>query len=110
MNLDSIIGQILGIAEFPQEKRQKFINAFYTKVLVDIFESVKVVDSQAAGQLDQVKSNEELQKILEKLSENPEMKEKIDKAADEAFSILADDISKYATEEQKRKILAILPQ
>lgn len=111
MNFDQILEEVLRIADFPQERKDQFVKAFYGDFYSQLIDEIAKVDNQASEQLSQLlTNNDEFNKKLEDLSKNLTIAEKIDLVIEQEFGALVDDISKYATEDQKQKILAVLPQ
>ena len=114
MNIDEILQLVLKAAEYPDNKRQDFINTFNGYLFTRQIEAVKEVDENLAVKLstalnDSSISDSDFDSMWEEAEANPQIKERVDKAADKAINELVDDISASATVEQKQKILESLP-
>lgn len=115
MTLRDILVNILVTANYPQAKRTGFIKSFYEYLMVKILSEIQETNPALHQTLvsyfdDSASFEKEMQEGLREAYKNPELKARIDKVVDEVFSELAKDISKFATSEQKQKILSSLPQ
>jgi len=112
MNFDEILTKVLEIAEFPEEKRQEFVTTFYEYLYMKLVSEIREVDAASADRVMEANSQgadaEKLKQVFEEISKKPEVKAKIDGVTDEVISKLVDDVAKFATEEQKQKILAAI--
>lgn len=112
MNFDQILNKVLEIAEFPAEKRQEFTNTFYEYLYMRTVSEIREVDSESADKVMELNAQRadagKLKQVFEEISKNPQVKAKIDEVTNEVISKLVDDVAKYATEEQKQKILAAI--
>src|SRR3989344_7590918 len=112
MNFDEILSEVLEIAEFSVEKRQEFVTTFYEYLYMRMVSEIREVDEESADKV--MKANAEgadakkLKQIFDDISQNPKVKAKIDEVTDEVISKLVDDVAKFATEEQKQKILTAI--
>jgi hypothetical protein len=113
MNFEEILNKILEIAEYPEDKREKFISTFYEYLYMKLVSSIRDVDSAAADKVAAISAQgadaEDLKKVFDEISENPKVKEVIEKSTNEVVEKLAGDIADAATSEQKQQILSILP-
>ena len=109
MNFDQILTKVLEIAEFPQEKRQEFINTFYEYLYMRMVSEIREVDEESADKVMEANAQGadagKLKQVFDDISKNPKVKAKIDAVTDEVVSKLVDDVAKFATEEQKQQIL-----
>ena len=112
MNFDQILEKVLEIAEFPQEKRQEFITTFYEYLYMRMVSEIREVDEESADKVMEANAQgadgEKLKQVFEEISKNPKVKAKIDEVTDEVISKLVDDVAKFATEEQKQRILSAI--
>ena len=112
MNFDEILEKVLEIAEFPAEKRQEFVTTFYEYLYMRMVSEIREVDEESADRVMEANAEgadaKKLKQIFEEISQNPKVKSKIDEITDEVISKLVDDVAKFATEEQKQKILTAI--
>ena len=113
MNLDEIIKKILEVANYPAGKREEFVSTFYRYLSVRILKSIEKVNEEAFQKLNEetVKdmSPEDLKKLWAEVSQDQQVKYKIDKTVDVVLTEIVDDIVDAADDEQKQQILASLP-
>jgi len=110
-----ILTNILVTADYPEVKRQGFINTFYEYLLVRILEELEQHDTELytkmVGYFDSEDAvSSDVHKGLQEAYQNPQLKAKIDKAVDEVATELAKDISKYSPDSQKKNIVAGIAQ
>lgn len=115
MNFDEILINILIVADYPADKRDGFINTFYRYLFTEIFAGIGKTDMISAQKFGEVIQNSEenadwSKQVLQKLYQNPGIKEKVDNISNAIIYELADDIVNSATESQKQQILAFLPK
>jgi len=112
MNFDEILTKVLEIAEFPAEKRQEFVTTFYEYLYMRLVSEIREVDEESADKVMEANAQgadaKKLKQIFDDISQNPKVKAKIDEVTDEVISKLVDDVAKFATEEQKQKILTAI--
>ncbi len=110
MNFDDLLSKILETANYPVDQRQEFKVTFYNYYFSKLLGEIEKVDTQGAKKLsDSLNSGDkEFQEVYENLQQNDSIRAILDKVDNEVIGQLVDDISKYATEEQKEQILAIL--
>lgn len=112
MNFDQILEKVLEIVEFPQSKRQEFVTTFYEYLYMRMVSEIREVDEESADKVMEANAQgadaKKLKQIFEEISQNPKVKEKIDEVTDEVISKLVDDVAKFATREQKQKILTAI--
>lgn len=114
MDIAELLQLVLKATNYPKEKHQDFLNAFYGHLFSRQIEAVKEVDEALAAKLssalsDTNISDADFDKMWKNAELNPEVKEKVDAAASALINELVDDISASATPEEKRKILDSLP-
>lgn len=114
MNFEEILSKVLAIADYPQDKRQDFINTFYEYLFMRLVSAVREVDPDSADKVMALNAQgadaEDFKKVFEEISKNEKVKETIDKVSAGVVGELVDDIANSATEEQKKQILSTLPQ
>jgi uncharacterized lipoprotein len=112
MNFDEILNKILEIAQFPQDKRGEFVTSFYEYLYMELVSNIREVDSASADKIMTASSKEAdaegLKKVFDEVSRKPKVKEVVDKVTNDVVQKLVDDVGKFATEEQRQKILAVL--
>src|SRR3972149_2554315 len=112
MNFDEILTKVLEIAELPESKRQEFITTFYEYLYMRMVSEIRKVDEESADKVMEANAQradaKTLKKVFSEISRNPKVKAKIDEVTDEVISKLVDDVAKFATEEQKQKILTAI--
>ena len=112
MNFDEILTKVLEIAEFPQEKRQEFVTTFYEYLYMRMVSEIREVDEESADKVMEANAQgadaKKLKQIFEEISQKPKVKAKIDEVTDEVIAKLVDDVAKFATDEQKQKILSAI--
>lgn len=111
--LRDILTNILVTADYPEVKREGFIRSFYeylmVKVLNEIRENDPTLHQKLMGYFDDTAASEgDIQEGLQEAYQNPQLKEKLDKVVDEVIGELIGDFTKYATDDQKRKVLTSL--
>ncbi len=113
MNFDEIIHKVLEIADFPEDKRREFVSIFYEYFFTRLLTEVREIDGASADKIlassQKDTDPEAFKKVLDEISSNSNIKEKIEQVSDEVLGRLADDVAAYATDEQKQEILAVLP-
>jgi translation initiation factor RLI1 len=114
MNSGQILTNILTIADYPAEKREEFITTFYEYLLTQLLNEASQTDQAASQKLGDVLQNpkstpSEIEQVLREISQNPQIKEAIDKVTEEVLGKFVDDIDTSATEEQKQQMLSALP-
>src|SRR3989344_8028567 len=112
LNFQRILDKVLEIVEFPQSKRQEFVTTFYEYLYMRMVSEIREVDEESADKVMEANAQgadaKKLKQIFEEISRNPKVKSKIDEITDEVISKLVDDVAKFATEEQKQKILTAI--
>ena len=112
MNFDEILTKVLEIAEFPAEKRQEFVTTFYEYLYMRMVSEIREVDEESADKVMEANAQgadaKKLKQIFEEISQKPKVKAKIDEVTDEVIAKLVDNVAKFATDEQKQKILSAI--
>lgn len=113
--LRDILTNFLVTADYPEVKREGFIKSFYEYLMIRLLEQIRESDPQLHQKLisyfdDESTSDRDIQEGLQEAYQNPELKEKLDKVVDEVIGELVGDFTKYATDDQKNKVLASLPK
>ena len=112
MNFQKVLDKVLEIAEFPESKRQEFVTTFYEHLYMRMVSEIREVDEESADKAMEVNAKGadagKLKQVFEEISQNPQVKAKIDEVTDEVIAKLVDDVAKFATDEQKQQILAAI--
>lgn len=111
MNLNDLLSQVLETANYPQDRREGFVRDFYNYYFTRLVDTVGGTDPALARKIlyafDHYKEDpENLNDLWTQMEAEPKMKAIIDRVSIEVINELIDDITKYATEEQKQQILA----
>src|SRR3989344_6877256 len=109
--LRDILTNILVTADYPEVKREGFVKSFYEYLMVRVLDEVKASDpvlhQKLIGYFDDVSSSDrDIQEGLQEAYQNPQLKEKLDKVVDGVIGELVGDFTKYATDDQKKNVLA----
>ena len=115
MTFQDVLTGVLASADYPSAKRDSFIRTFYDYLFLKLLVEIEGTEPQLYQKLmnyfnDPKASSQEVQAGLQEAYANPELKDKLDKVVEEVTGELADDVAKFATEEEKQKILNTLPQ
>ena len=112
LNFQKVLDKVLEIAEFPAEKRQEFVTTFYEYLYMRMVSEIREVDEESADKVMEANAlgadAKKLKNVFEEISHNPNVKAKIDEVTDEVIAKLVDDVAKFATEEQKQRILTAI--
>lgn len=113
MNLNELLSKLLEIANYPRDQREGFVRDFYNYYFTRLIDTVGGSDPAFAQKLlyafDHYKENPDaLNALWTQMDSEPKMKEIVDRVSVEVINELIDDITKYATEEQKQQILAVV--
>ena len=108
--LRDILTNILVTADYPDVKREGFINTFYEYLMVRVLDEIKTSDPELHQKLmayfeDTNTMDRDIQEGLQEAYQNPQLKGKIDKVVDEVIGEIVGDVGKYATDDQKKQIL-----
>lgn len=111
--MNDLLSKIFSSANLTEEQKQTYINEINMNLAVRVLESTYKLDKNLAVRLAEAIKNSEqnsdsLQQIMNELKENQQMKELINKTAENVMTELLEEISKSATEEQKQQILSSL--
>jgi hypothetical protein len=111
--MDNLLEKILSIGELTHDEKENFKSAFYKLLIVRVLDSIARIDSVAFVKLNDALQQAETQpekihNTLEDISQNPEVKEKINHIVVQVLTELAEVISSSATKKQRKEILASL--
>lgn len=111
MNFQDFLVKVLSIANFPENKRKKFIEIFYKYYFVRLIDTIGGIDPGYGQKLTTAIDNletdpKQFETVWQELEDNAEFKQKIDEVTDEVIGYLVSDIEKSADDEQKAQILA----
>lgn len=111
MNFDDLLTKILEIAEFPEDKREEFKSTFYNFYISSLIREIGEVDNVSGEKLENSLEGgqENFDAVLAELAQNPNVQSTADGVLEKLLNQFVEDITNSATEEQKQKILAILP-
>lgn len=106
----SFLNRLLDLANFSQEKRQRFIDIFYQYYYTRLIDGIGGLDptygQKLMSALDHAKENPEaLGELWAELNSKEMFKAKIDEITDEVVAYLMNDVMKSANEEEKAQIL-----
>lgn len=94
-----VLTNVLVTANYPEVKRQGFINTFYEYLILRIFEEIQKVDENLHQKLlgyfgeNAMTSDKDIREGLQEAYQNPQLKLKIDKIIDEVTGELAQDVA-----------------
>lgn len=113
MNFQIFLSKVLDLANFPEEKKQKFLEIFYQYYFKRLTEVVGGVDPSYAQRLatvvDNMKTDPEAFGLLwREMMGNEALKKAIEDVTDEVVGYLVDDVMKSSTEEEKAQILKLM--
>lgn len=111
--MNDLLNKIFAGANLPEEQKEKYINEINLGISIRVLESIYKLDKELAVKLAEAIKNSEtdpnaLNLMITKLKENPQMKEIINKTAEDVLTEFLQEIAKSATEEQKQQILSSL--
>lgn len=111
LTISDILTRLLVEADYPEVKREGFINTFYEylfmKLLIELEESEPEVYNKLVGNSTDGKVTDEgIKEAIAEAYGKPELKVKIDKVLTEVTQELAADINQFASEPQKQNIVA----
>lgn len=111
--MNDLLDKILLIGQLTDEEKQNFKYSFYKLLVAKTLDAIARIDSVAFVKLNdslhQAENNPDaIQQALQDISQNPEVKEKINHVVVEVLTELADTISASATNEQKQEIVSSL--
>jgi hypothetical protein len=115
LTIRDVLTKLLVEADYPEVKREGFINTFYEylfmKLLIQLEQSDPEMYSRLMEELNGKDVNDvQIQDVLAEIYSKPEFKEKVDKMVTEVTDELAGDVAKYASVDQKKQMLTDLPQ
>lgn len=112
MNFEDIINKVLEIADYPTDKREEFISTFYQYLFMRSVAEIREIDSEVADRIVSTSSHgadsESLKMVFEEASKDPKIAQSLEKVSTDVVADIIEDISKSATEDQKRKILEVI--
>lgn len=113
MNFGDFLRKILAVANFPENKRNKFIEIFYQYYYFRLIDEIGGVDPAYGQRLTTAVDNLEtdpgqFETVWRELESNVEFKQKIDEVTDEVIGYLVSDIEKSASDEEKAQILSMV--
>lgn len=111
--MNDLLNKIFASANLPEEQKEKYINEINISISIRVLESIYKLDKELAVKLAEAIKNSEtdpnaLNLMITKLKENPQIKEIINKTAEDVLTEFLQVIAKSATEEQKQQILSSL--
>jgi hypothetical protein len=111
--MNKILDNILAISELSKEEKESFKSAFYKLVIVKTLDEIASIDSVAFVKLNDALHQadthpEVIHHTIDEISQNPEVKEKINHIIVEVLVELADIISSSASKQQRKEILTSL--
>lgn len=112
MNFQVFLAKVLDIANFPENKKQKFLEIFYQYYFVRLTDSVAMVDNvyaqKLAGVVDNMKANPEaFGQLWREMMGREDLKKIIEDVTDEVVGYLVDDVMKSSNDDQKAEILRL---
>lgn len=112
MNFQVFLSKVLDLANFPQDKKQKFLEIFYQYYFKRLIEVIGGVDPTYAQRLttsvDTMKDNPEAFGALwREMMGNEKLKKVIEDVTDEVVGYLVDDVMKSSNENEKAQILKL---
>lgn len=113
IKMNDLLNKIFVSANLTEEQKEKYINEINLGISIRVLESIYKLDKELAVKLaDAIKNSETDQSALNlmitKLKENSQMKEIINKTAEDVLTEFLQEIAKSTTEEQKQQILSSL--
>lgn len=112
MNFDKVLNLLLSVADYPQEKRDEFIETSNRYFSMRVMQAVKEEDGESFKKLQNVRKMGDLsgfEKVFQEICRNPIIKKRVDSTSESVCVELIDDILVSATDIQKQKILGALP-
>jgi len=111
--MNDLLNKLFTNINLTEEQKEEYINSINISLAIRILESIYKVDKNLAVKLAEAIKNSEtdsdtLNNLLSELKENQQMKELINKTAEDILIELLENIAKSATEEQKQQILTSL--
>ncbi len=115
VSFQDVLTNILVTADYPEVKREGFLRTFYEYLLVSMIKEIEATNPELYQKLmnyfsDTSATDREIQEGLQEAYGNPEIKEKMDKVVDKILGELVGDVAKYASDDQKKRILASVRQ
>ena len=112
-DIEEILKKILEIADFPQDKREDFVNTFYKYLFMRSFDVIEEVDKEGADRLTNAllkaeNDSEEINAIWKDILLNEEIVDKLREMTNGVLAEVAEDISDGSNEEEKQRILDYL--
>ena len=113
MNFQIFLAKVLDIANFPEDKRQKFLEIFYNYYFMKLTEKVGGIDPSYAQKLtttvDSMKTNPEaFGELWREMMGNENLKKVIEEVTDEVVGYLVDDVMKSSNDSEKAQILKLV--
>jgi len=112
MNFQVFLAKVLDIANFPESKKQKFLEIFYQYYFVRLTDAVGKVDTayaqKLAGSVDALKTNPEaFGQLWREMMGREDLEKIIEDVTDEVVGYLVDDVMKSSNDDQKAQILSL---
>lgn len=112
MNFEKIINKVLEIADYPADRREEFVSTFYQYFFMRAVAEIRGINSEIADKIVSTSSHgadaESLRMVFEEASYDPKIAQSLEKVSTDVVADIVEDISKNATDEQKRKILEVI--
>lgn len=113
MNFQIFLKKLLDLANFGEEKKQKFIQIFYQYYYVRLIDTIGGIDPTYARRLttavDNMKTNpQQFAALWKELKASSEFSKVIDNVTDEVVGYLLDDVVKSTDEREKAQILSLV--
>lgn len=112
MNFSVVLQTVLNGANYPQDKKEEFINTFNQYFFLSLLQEIKEIDELAYGKLAAaIRRGDQggFEEAFKYIFENSDLKQRLDRVSESVINELVEDISVSATDVQKRKILDALP-
>lgn len=113
MNFQDFLIKFLEIANFPEDKRKKFIEIFYRYYFMRLVDEIGGMDpgygQKLASAIDNLEANpKQFATVWEELEADEAMSSKIDQVTDEVIEYLVSDVEKSASDDEKAQILSLV--
>ncbi len=113
MNFQVFLSKILDIANFPRDKRQKFLEIFYQYYFVRLIDAIGGVDPVYAQRMttvvDNMKANPQaFGELWRELMGKEEFRLLIEQVTDEVVGYLVDDVMKSASDDERVQIQRLM--
>lgn len=113
MNFLNFLTKVLETVNFPEKKRERFLEIFYQYYYVRLIDELGGIDPSIAQRLttaiDNMKNEpEQFGALWKELMGDEQYRAKIEEVTDEVLGYLMDDIAKNATEAERQQVLQAL--